>query len=104
MSSPDLVTFPAMKTREGIWTMVSYAASPSGKLARDARGQPILASAWLATGRLDAPRFYKWSPAGEVFRWNEDKQVWEFQATCQPQSSSRLSPRAAPPQCLPELE
>ncbi len=104
MSSPDLVTFPALKTHEGVWTMVSYATSPGGTLVRDSQGQPVPASAWLATGHLDSPRFYKWNPAGQVFRWSEVKQQWEFRATCQPQDSSILSPRAAPPRCVPELE
>lgn len=105
MSSPDLTKFPALKTEEGLWMMVSYAASPSGRLARDAQNQLIPAWAWLATGRKDAPRFYKWSPAGEVFQWNEDKANWEFQATCRPQESSGMrTPRTLLPKCSPELK
>jgi hypothetical protein len=104
MSSPDLSTFPALKTGEGFWTMVSYATSPSGKLVRDPRGQLIPAWAWLATGHKAEPRFYKWNPMGKVFRWNEYKKSWDFQATCRPQVPSGMrSPRLLPPQCIPEL-
>ncbi|WP_244224418.1 hypothetical protein [Corallococcus sicarius] len=105
MSSQDLKQFPALKMESGLWTMVSYAASPSGRLARDSRNQLIPAWAWLATGHKDAPRFYKWNPAGEVFQWNEDKHHWEFQATCHPREASGMrSPRTLLPQCSPELK
>src|SRR5262249_26132203 len=50
MSSSDLDVFPWMKAGEGGWVMVAYGATPSGKLARDSRGQLIPAWAWLATG------------------------------------------------------
>jgi|GEM_PF-1946287 len=103
-SSADLMRFPAVRTPEGAWVMVGYAMTPNGEPALDAQGQRIQAWAWLATGHLEEPRFYKWNPAGEVFRWREDKKHWEFQAICQPQSSSILSPdQAIPPQCSPEL-
>ncbi|HYO55276.1 hypothetical protein [Archangium sp.] len=105
ISSPDLTKFPALKTGEGLWMMVSYAASPTGRLAHDSRGQLIPAWAWLATGHKDEPRFYRWNPEGEIFRWNEDKKHWEFQTTCRPQESSGMrSPRVLPPKCSPELK
>jgi hypothetical protein len=104
MSSPDLVTFPALKTDEELWMMVSFATSPSGRLARDSQGLLIPAWAWLATGHKDESRFYKWNPAGEVFRWNEDTKNWEFQAICRPQSSGMFGTRTFPPQCSPELK
>jgi hypothetical protein len=102
-SSPDLKWFPATKSPEGIWVVVGYGTTPSGKLALDGQGQLIPAWAWLATGHLDAPRFYKWNPAGEVFRWNDNKEHWEFQAVCKPQLSSILVERVLPPKCSPEL-
>jgi hypothetical protein len=101
-SSSDLKNFPATQTPEGAWVLVGYGATPDGELARDSRGQLIPAWAWLATGHRDAPRFYKWNPAGEVFRWSEDKRHWEFQATCNPQRSA-FSKHALPPKCAPEL-
>ncbi|MCY1043261.1 hypothetical protein OV208_18230 [Corallococcus sp. bb12-1] len=105
MSGPDLTQFPAMKMADGLWTMVSYAASPGGKLARDSRNQLIPAWAWLATGHKDEPRFYKWNPAGEVFRWKEDMKQWEFQALCHPQEASGMrSPRTLLPRCSPTLK
>ncbi|RUO89333.1 hypothetical protein D7Y11_30820 [Corallococcus sp. AB018] len=105
MSSDDLTRFPAMKMEDGLWTMVSYAASPDGQLARDSRNRLIPAWAWLATGHKDEPRFYKWNPAGEVFQWNEDKALWEFQANCHPQEASGMrSPRMLLPRCSPELK
>ncbi|MCP3142950.1 hypothetical protein [Pyxidicoccus xibeiensis] len=104
MSSPDLGQFPAIKTEEGLWTMVSYAASPKGGLARDAQNRLIPAWAWLATGHRSEPRFYKWNPAGEVFQWNEGTKRWDFQATCQPrESSGTRGPRTQLPSCSPEL-
>ena len=103
MSSPDLSIFPALKTGEGLWTMVSYATTPSGRLARDSSGSLIPAWHWLATGRVGAPRFLKWNPAGEVFLWMEGKRTWEFQATCRPQTSSMIGRKILPPQCTPEL-
>jgi hypothetical protein len=103
MSSQDLKAFPAMKLGEGNWMMVGFAATPSGKLARDSRGQPIPAWGWLATGRIDKPIFYKWNFEGEVFKWSEDKKCWEFQATCEPQGPTPSSPRGRPPKCSPEI-
>jgi hypothetical protein len=103
MSSPDLGVFPWMKA-EGGWVMVAYGATPSGHLARDSQGQLIPAWAWLATGNEDNPRFYKWNPAGEVFRWSDDKRLWEFQAICRPQASNMFGrPDVLSPKCIPEL-
>lgn len=104
MSGPDLAIFPMVKSGEGVWMMVAYGATPSGRLVRDTRGELIPAWHWLATGRGDAPRFYKWNATGEVFMWREETKRWEFQATCQPQPSSILSPRALPPRCTPALK
>ncbi|NTX04100.1 hypothetical protein [Myxococcus sp. CA040A] len=104
MSSPDLTQFPAMKTEGGVWTMVSYATTPSGRLARDARNQLIPAWAWLATGHKGAPRFYKWNAEGRVFQWNEDKARWDFQSVCRPRESPGMrGPRMLYPECVPEL-
>jgi hypothetical protein len=84
--------------------MVGYVLTPSGEPVRDAQGQPIQSWAWLATGHASEPRFYKWNPRGEVFRWSEHTSRWEFQATCKPQSSSILRPdQVLPPRCSPEL-
>ena len=102
-SSRDLETFPTAKSPEGAWVFVGYATTPSGEPARDSSGQVIAAWAWLATGPRDEPRFYKWNPAGEVFRWNEEKKRWEFQATCKPQPSPAHSELRLPPKCSPEL-
>jgi hypothetical protein len=103
-SSTDLIRFPATKSPQGTWVMVGYGASPDGELARDSRGELVPAWAWLATGHRNAPRFYKWNPAGEVFRWNEDKKQWDFQAICKPQFSSIFADDVAlPPKCSPEL-
>ncbi len=102
-SSTDLRRFPAMRSPEGIWVVVGYAATPSGQPALDGQGLLIPAWHWLATGRGDEPRFYKWNPQGEVFRWREDKRHWEFQAICKPQSSSMLTGNVLPPECSPEL-
>ncbi|WP_244219695.1 hypothetical protein [Corallococcus interemptor] len=105
MSSEDLTQFPAVKMADGLWTMVSYAASPDGQLARDSRNRLIPAWAWLATGHKDEPRLYKWNPAGEVFQWNEATARWEFQANCHPQEASGMrSPRMLLPRCSPELK
>ena len=105
MSSPDLAKFPAMKTHDGVWMMVSYAASPSGELARDAHGQLIPAWAWLATGSKANPRFYKWNPEGEVFQWSDAPRHWEYKTTCQPQESSGMrTPRMLLPKCSPDLK
>jgi hypothetical protein len=103
MSGQDLEVFPWMKAGEGLWVMVAYGATPSGKPARDSRGQLIPTWAWLATGHQDEPRFYKWNLEGKVFRWIEEKKHWEFQAICRPQSPSMFSPRGLPPRCTPEL-
>ncbi|WP_245919862.1 hypothetical protein [Melittangium boletus] len=104
MSSPDLSVFPKVKAGEGLWVMVAYGASPSGKLLRDVRGELLPAWHWLATGQPDRPRFYRWDPEGKVFRWNEASRIWDFQATCQPRSASMLSPRALSPHCSPALD
>jgi hypothetical protein len=73
-------------------------------MARDSQGRPIPAWAWLATGHLDAPRFYKWNPVGEVFRWNDQEKQWQFQARCKPQFSSLVVQGVVlPPKCSPEL-
>jgi hypothetical protein len=103
MSSPDLKVSPAMKSGEGTWMMVGFATTPSGKLARDSRGQPVPAWGWLATGRIDKPIFYKWNLEGEVFKWSEEKKRWEFQATCEPQEPTPFSQEGNPPKCFPEL-
>lgn len=102
-SSSDLTIFPTAKSPEGAWMVVGYGITPSGEPARDSHGQLIPAWGWLATGHLDEPRFYKWSPNGEVFRWSDDKQQWEFQATCRPQISRILHRKPLPPECTPEL-
>jgi len=103
-SSADLTTsFPATKSPEGIWVLVGYATSPSGEPARDAQGQVIPAWGWLATGQADTPRFYKWNPEGEVFRWNGETKRWEFQARCKPQPPSMMIRKPLPPKCSPEL-
>ncbi len=101
-SSSDLGNFPVARTPEGAWVIVGYGMAPNGEPVRDSRGQVIAAWGWLATGHRDEPRFYKWSPAGEVFRWNEDRTQWEFQATCTPQFSASLS-QTLPPRCAPDL-
>jgi hypothetical protein len=102
-SSRDLTNFPVMRTPAGTWMLVGYATTPNGKPALDAQGQPLPAWSWLATGHADEPRFYKWNPAGEVFRWNEGKKHWEFQANCKPRSSTMLERKPLPPQCSPEI-
>jgi len=103
MSSPDLVSFPALRAGDGHWMMVSYATSPGGKLARDSQGSLIPAWHWLATGHRDEPRFYKWNSAGEVFRWVESTRNWQFQAICHPQQSSLFGSRVLLPKCSPTL-
>jgi len=103
-SSRDLGNFPTTKLPSGDWVVVGYGTTPSGEPALDSFGERIPAWAWLATGYRDAPRFYKWNRAGEVFRWSEDTKQWEFQAVCQPQSSRSIFPDTAlPPKCSPEL-
>ena len=102
-SSRDMETFPSAKTPEGPWVMVAYATTPAGELVRDSLGQPIPAWGWLATGHADEPRFYKWNAGGEVFKWNEQREAWEFQAVCKPQPVSLRSNQALPPRCSPEL-
>lgn len=103
-SSQDLGNFPTAKEPSGAWVFVGYGTTPRGEFALDSFGHQIPAWGWLATGHRDSPRFYKWNRAGEVFRWSEDKKQWEFQAACQPQSSSIISRRhAIPPKCSPEL-
>ncbi len=103
-SSRDLTNFPTMKSPANGWVLVSYAVTPGGQPALDAQGQLIPTWAWLATGHVNEPRFYKWNPAGEVFRWNEAKKTWEFQAVCKPQSSSMFyTGKALPPKCSPEI-
>jgi hypothetical protein len=103
MSSPDLAVWPFLKTEEGAWVMVIYATSPSGKLARDSNGQLIPAWTWLVTGRTNNIRFYKWSHAGDVFRWNEGGKKWEFQAVCVPQRFDFFGQSVLPAGCTPEL-
>jgi hypothetical protein len=102
-SSKDLTIFPVTKSPEEVWVFVGYATAPNGEPARDAQGQLISAWGWLATGTRDNPRFYRWNPAGEVFRWNEGANRWEFQAACQPQPRSVRNRKALPPRCAPEL-
>lgn len=103
-SSEDLKIFPAAKAPSGPWVFVGYAISPDGEYGRDSSGMLIPAWAWLATGTADAPRFYKWDALGRVFRWDEGERQWDFQAVCEPQSSSGLArDRALPPRCSPEL-
>jgi hypothetical protein len=93
-----------MKSPAGGWVLVSYAVSPEGQPARDAQGRMVPAWAWLATGHIDEPRFYKWNAAGEVFKWNEPTRTLEFQAVCKPRSSSVFyTGRALPPDCSPEV-
>lgn len=99
VSSKDLTVWPAAKEGEGAWVMVAYGATPGGRLARDSSGQPVPAWGWLATGPRDAPRFYKWNRAGEVFKWDGVNQNWRFTATCRPGLPSVFNPRGAPPDC-----
>ncbi|MFL5348535.1 MAG: hypothetical protein ACJ8AT_27380 [Hyalangium sp.] len=102
-SSQDLTVFPAMKERDGSWTMVGYAVTPAGKPARDAQGQPIPAWAWLTTGNSEEPVFYKWNIKGSVFTWREHAKHWEFLATCEPQEPGAISTGIPPPKCSPGL-
>ncbi|MBZ4415902.1 hypothetical protein [Myxococcus sp. RHSTA-1-4] len=102
MSSPDLSVFPMVKSGDGLWMMVAYAATPGGKLVRDSRGELIPAEHWLATGHRDEPRFYKWNHEGALFKWNEDRRRWDFQATCRPRTSM-LDTGVLPAQCVPAL-
>lgn len=83
--------------------VVGYGTTPSGEPVLDAQGEPVPAWAWLATGHLTEPRFYKWNSAGEVFRWSETQKQWDFQASCKPQTSSMLNRKPLPPKCQPEL-
>lgn len=101
-SSKDLTVWPAVKSDEGAWVMVSYGATPGGRLARDSKGELIPAWGWLATGHRNEPRFFKWNRAGEVFRWDGVKRQWQFAATCRPGSPSVLKPQGTPPKCDPE--
>jgi hypothetical protein len=103
ISSPDLDVFPWMKTGEGQWVMVAYGVTPSGKLARNSRGQLIPAWAWLAAGHQAEPRFFKWNSQGKVFSWSEQEKSWEFLANCQPQPPSTFGPNGLPPRCIPEM-
>jgi hypothetical protein len=103
-SSRDLTNFPARRVSETSWVTVSYATTPEGDPARDARGDLIPAWAWLATGHASDPRFYKWSPAGEVYRWSDARKRWELQARCEPQSSSVFyTGKALAPKCTPDI-
>jgi hypothetical protein len=103
-SSGDLrYSFPSMKSPEGIWVLVGYGTTPSGEPARDSQGQLIPAWGWLATGTSAEPRFYKWNPAGEVFKWNDGQRRWVYQATCKPQPPSMFIRKPLPPKCAPEL-
>ena len=101
MSSNDISLWPLVKTDEGAWVIVTYGTTTGGKLARDSRGQVIPAWGWLATGHRDAPRFYKWNQAGEVFSWDGNRKHWQFQTTCRPRRPSSFRPRGAPPDCAP---
>lgn len=102
-SSRDLTNFPAKKAPGGAWVVVGYAITPDGEPVHDSQGQLIPAWHWLATGHKDEPHFYKWSPAGEVFRWNEGKKQWEFKAVCIPQESKMLDRKPLAPKCSPEI-
>lgn len=105
VSSDDLKVFPAMKLEQGGWIVVTYGATPSGRLVRDSHGERVPAWGWLATGHRDSPRFYRWDSAGRMFRWAEARRSWEAVSTCQPgMPSGPFSPRGAPPTCIPELE
>ncbi len=99
ISSKDLAVWPMVKSNEGLWVMVAYGTTPSGRLARDSEGQPVPAWGWLATGPRSAPHFYKWNPAGEVFSWNDGAQRWQFHATCRPRQPGSIRPRGSPPDC-----
>ncbi len=103
VSSKDLAVWPLVKSDEGVWVIVAYGTSPSGKLARDSRGRVIPAWGWLATGHRNAPLFYKWNQAGEVFRWDGDRKHWQFQMTCRPRPPSPFRPQGGPPDCAPAL-
>jgi len=61
-SSQDLGVWPLAKSRDGIWVMVTYGTTPSGTLARDARGQLIPAWGWLATGERHATSLITGAP------------------------------------------
>lgn len=102
ISGKDLTVWPRVKSEEGAWVMVAYGTAPSGRLARDSRGQLIPAWGWLATGHRSAPVFYKWNQAGNVFRWDNEKRRWQFHANCRPQPPSTFRPQGSPPQCSPE--
>ncbi|AFE05529.1 hypothetical protein COCOR_03952 [Corallococcus coralloides DSM 2259] len=102
-SSQDLESWPRLKAGEEGWVLVAYAATPSGRLARDSRGEPIPAWGWLATGPRSAPRFYKWNQSGAVFRWTGRETGWTFQATCHPASSNILRRSGVMPKCTPDL-
>ncbi|RKH67937.1 hypothetical protein [Corallococcus aberystwythensis] len=101
MSSADLRVFPAVRLGEARWTMIEYAVAPGGKPARDSRGRPIAAWAWLATGHADTPRFLKWNFEGEVFRWSEPERRWQFEARCEPAPPSNIGSTLSPPKCYP---
>ncbi|NOJ92793.1 hypothetical protein HMI51_07585 [Corallococcus coralloides] len=105
VSSRDLKVFPAMRLEQGGWVVVTYGATPSGKLIKDSRGELVPAWGWLATGHRDSPRFYKWNQAGRMYRWHEQRRDWELVSTCQPGTPpGPLSPRGGPPECIPALE
>ncbi|WP_147451248.1 hypothetical protein [Corallococcus llansteffanensis] len=105
VSSRDLKVFPAMKLEQGGWVVVTYGATPSGRLVRDSRGKLVPAWGWLATGHQDSPRFYKWNPAGRMFRWIEERRGWDAVSTCRPGAPpGPLSPRGSPPECEPEMQ
>ncbi|GEL72498.1 hypothetical protein MVI01_42820 [Myxococcus virescens] len=103
ISSQDLSVWPLAKSGEGVWIMVAYGTTPSGKLARDSRGQLIPAWGWLATGQRDAPLFYKWNQQGQVYQWDEGGKHWRFHANCQPGRPSTFRPQGVPPDCTPAL-
>lgn len=101
ISSQDLSVWPLVKSDEGGWVLVAYGTTPSGRLARDSRGELIPAWGWLVTGHRGAPRFYKWNQTGKVFRWHDETRRWEFHADCRPRASSTFRPQGALPDCTP---
>ncbi len=99
ISGQDLSVWPFAKVDGRAWIMVAYGTTPSGRMARDSRGQLIPAWGWLATGHPGSPRFFKWSPAGDVFRWDDAAGSWKFEATCRPRPPSSFRPQGSMPDC-----
>lgn len=56
---------------------------------------------WMSSGHKEVPRFYKWNAEGRVFRWNEDKDHWEFQSVCRPRVSWDARPTNASSRMFP---